>query len=187
MSIRALPAVVFDLDDTLYPEHDYVLSGFQAVSRWSAENLGIDADTAFDELAEFHRAGVRGDTFDRWLHKHGLRAETWTLQLVDVYREHKPRLACFPEVPAVLAELRKSYSIGLVSDGYLEVQRRKLEGLGLFTSFDAIVFSDELGRDAWKPSTRPFREILRRLRVDAHQAVYVADNPLKDFLTGLIM
>jgi hypothetical protein len=37
-------AIVFDLDDTLYPERDYVLRGFRAVAAWSDPNLGIPAD-----------------------------------------------------------------------------------------------------------------------------------------------
>ena len=60
-----LEAVVFDLDDTLYPEADYVLSGFQAVADWAEVHLGI-ADlssllmgtVAFNSLYNYGRARV---------------------------------------------------------------------------------------------------------------------------------
>jgi FMN phosphatase YigB (HAD superfamily) len=54
--------------------------------------------------------------------------------------------------------------------------------LGIESCFDAVVFSDEFGAEHRKPSPRPFRLALRRLRVKAHETVYVADNPGKDFL-----
>lgn len=175
-------AIIFDLDDTLYPERDYVLSGFRAVSRWVEEHLGIPAQSAYDELSRLFREGVRGDTFNRWLRSHNLQAEPWVPQLVAVYREHEPTLESFPGVPALLWSLRRRYRLGLVSDGYLKVQQGKLNALKLGHHFDAIVFSDEYGPDAWKPSTKPFKMVLGRLRIKPSRAVYVADNPKKDFL-----
>jgi putative hydrolase of the HAD superfamily len=102
--------------------------------------------------------------------------------MVRVYRSHRPVLAPFPEVPRLLARLRPRFRLGLLSDGYLAVQQGKLAALGLGGWFDAIVFSDQWGREAWKPSPRPFLAVLEALRVPAERAVYVADNPAKDFL-----
>ena len=43
-------AVICDLDDTLYPEREYVRGGFRAVSAWAQEHVGIPADEGFQEL-----------------------------------------------------------------------------------------------------------------------------------------
>lgn len=189
MNARAWQAIIFDLDDTLYPERDYVLSGFRAVSAWAEANLNIPAARAFDELKILFDQGVRGDTFNRWLEHYGLNDNGLAQTLVQVYREHRPTLAPFPDVPELLTILRARYRLGLLSDGYLSVQQRKLDALDLADYFDAIVFSDEFGRAAWKPSPQPFRVVVERLAVAPLQAVYIADNPLKDFLgaraTGL--
>lgn len=175
-------AIVFDLDDTLYPERDYVLGGFRAVAAWAEPRLGLPADRGFAELRSLFEQGVRGDTFNRWLLGHGLDAALLIAEIVRVYREHQPALQPFPEMPKLLHGLRESARLGLVSDGYLDVQRRKLAALGIERYFDAIVFSDEWGRTAWKPSTQPFEAVLRRMDAAAGAAVYVADNPTKDFL-----
>lgn len=181
MHARRWRAVVFDLDDTLYPERAYVASGFRAVARWAAERLGIPEDVAFQGLQEVFNSGVRGNIFDLWLDRvHCSRSAV--AEMIAVYRSHEPTIELFPTMAGLLRELRGKYRLGVVSDGYLAVQAAKARALGLDRWFDSIIFSDELGREHWKPSSRPFQEILARLGVDAHQAVYVADNPLKDFL-----
>lgn len=179
--MSAWRGIVFDLDDTLYPERDYVLSGFRAVAAWASHHLGLPAEQGFSELRSLFERGVRGDTFDRWLGAHGL-APYLAKQLVSVYREHQPVLVPFAGVADLLDALGEKHSLGLLTDGYLAVQRRKLAALDLAHHFDAAVFSDELGREAWKPSPEPYREILDRLGMASSEAVYVADNPLKDFL-----
>ena len=175
-------AVVFDLDDTLYPEHDFVLGGFRAVAHWLAPRLGLPTQMVYDRLCSLYEAGVRGKTFDLCLRTLGVSGTDLIPDLVQVYRDHTPRLEPFPESIPVLVNLRAKYRLGLVSDGYLAVQQRKLEALGLVPYFDAIVFSDQWGRDAWKPNIKPFKAVLERLDVSPDAAIYVADNPLKDFL-----
>lgn len=177
-----LQAIVFDLDDTLYPEHTFVLSGFRAVAAWTEERLGMPANQSFAELQNLFHEGVRGNTFDRWLESHGFNPNGLVPQMVRAYREHDPYIEPYPEVPALLQRLGQQYRLGLVSDGHLGVQQRKLAALNLRTYFDAVIFSDEWGRDAWKPSTKPFEVVLARLNLEGTEAVYVADNPSKDFL-----
>lgn len=180
-------AVVFDLDDTLYPEREFVMSGFRAVAKWVETYLGFQCDQTFADLQVLYESGVRGDTFNRWVARRGMLDEAVVSRLVHVYREHLPYLELFPEAHALLKRLHRKYKLGLVSDGYLDVQRRKLAALNIQPLFDAIVFSDEWGREAWKPSIKPFHEVLDRLGVSGSVAMYVADNPLKDFLGARAM
>lgn len=175
-------ALIFDLDDTLYPEREYVLSGFRAVASWAAERLGVSENQGFSELNAYFKEGIRGDTFNRWLERHNLSSPENLARLISVYRSHQPSLSPFPVVPHLLASLKERYRLGIVSDGYLEVQRAKFAGLGLAPYFHSVVFSDEFGRNHWKPSTRPFEAIVERLNVTPEQAVYIADNPIKDFI-----
>lgn len=158
------------------------MSGFQAVAVWAEENLAIPAGHGLAELWSLFEAGVRGDTFNRWLGLHGLATDDLEPQMVRIYREHIPSLKPFHEVPSLLTTLHQHYRLGLVSDGYLDVQQRKLAALRLASYFDAIVFSDEWGREAWKPSTKPFEVVLERLCVTPPTSIYVADNSLKDFI-----
>jgi len=175
-------AVIFDLDDTLYPERDFVLSGLMAAAVWAETRLDIPSSQGFDELQELYERGVRGNIFDQWLSTHMLHSTQLVSELVAVYREHSPVLKPFEDVLPTLNVLKGQCRLGLVTDGYLAVQLRKWRSLGLSDYFEAVVFSDELGRRHWKPSSKPFSTILERMRLNPAAAVYVGDNPEKDFI-----
>ena len=181
-------AVVFDLDDTLYGERDYVRSGYRAVSRHLAaapggERLGRDgraaeewlwerfcrgrADRAFDELNEAFDLGLAGDDIRR---------------LVEVFRSHRPDIRPFDATAEMLTQLKGRYRLGLLSDGFLPAQRLKLDVLGLGGLFDTVLFTEELGRECWKPSPAGFRAVVGELDVDHRACAYVGDNPAKDFV-----
>lgn len=179
--MNSLQAIVFDLDDTLYSEQDYVLSGFKAVANWASVNLGIDEAQGSTTLCNLYHQGVRNNTFNQWLAIHRIENPEVVTKLLDVYREHLPTISPFGASIDLLTTLTKSYKIGLVSDGYLQVQQRKWAALGLDSFFDAVVFSDSLGRENWKPSTAPFKLVLEQLNIAPEFSVYIGDNPRKDF------
>lgn len=175
-------AIVFDLDDTLYLERDYVMSGFRAVAAWAEPHLKIPREQGFDELKKLFEQGARGTTFDQWLSAHDLFDPGLVQRLVALYREHEPSIAPFDGVAPLLRSLHETCCLGLLTDGLVAVQQRKLAALGLAEHFDVVVFSDEWGRGAWKPSPIPFNIVLERLQASGREVVYVGDNPQKDFI-----
>lgn len=177
-----LEAVVFDLDDTLFAERQYVLSGFRAVAVWLDDRHGVAQGPAFSELRDLFEGGVRHNTFDEWLAARDLAGTISVTELVGVYRDHPPSISPAPGIRELLDRLKGRYRLGLVSDGYAQVQRGKFKALGLERYFDAVVFSDDLGREHWKPSPRPFEAVTDLLDVAPGNSVYIADNPTKDFI-----
>lgn len=174
--------VVFDLDDTLYPEREYVRSGYRAVEAFLRARRGVELPLA-DWLWGRFCSGRTSGAFDA-MNEHfrlGLTRED-LLDLVDEYRGHAPSIQPYPDVPGLLDQLGARYRLGLLSDGYLPAQRLKLEALGLGSRFEAIVFTEEIGRDAWKPSPTGFERIREMLDVPHDACAYVSDNPAKDFL-----
>jgi len=174
-------AIVFDLDDTLYLERDFVMSGFHAVAKWSEQFLSIPEEVTFKELKSLFNQGIRGNIFNLLLESHDLLADEVVEKMISVYREHNPSISPFPDVKGVLIELKKYYFLGIISDGYLEVQERKLNALGIEDFFDAVIFTDEWGKEAWKPNKKSFELISCKFNVSPSQCIYVADNPEKDF------
>ncbi|MCH7567543.1 MAG: HAD family hydrolase [Nitrospirae bacterium] len=177
-----LKAIVFDLDDTLYPERQYALSGFSAVADWAESTLGISRERGYSELVAYFEDGVRGDTFNRWLEAHDLEPGRWIPDMVTIYRDHTPSLEPYPETHSVLRSLRGSYRLGLITQGHKPGQQRKLEALGLAETFEAVLILGEQDRQDWKPSQVPFERLLEELDLAGSQAAHVGDNPLKDFV-----
>lgn len=178
LRIRTL---VLDLDDTLYPERDYVRSGFRAVDGWLREQRGREG--FFAETWALFEAGRRGSIFDEAMEKLGVpEAAALVPQLVDVYRAHDPEIALFPDAVALLDWAAGRHALAIVTDGYAAVQRRKLRALGLDRRFREIVVTDELGRGCWKPHPAAFERVMRRFGGAPDSFLYVGDNPRKDFL-----
>lgn len=177
------PVLVFDLDDTLYAERDYVLGGFSAVGDWLRKTKSI---TGFSEIAEKHFVdGTRGNIFDLALNNLGITNSPGLVnEMVRVYREHAPKLSLFPDAAWALEFFTGKAKLGLLSDGYLAVQQRKVAALGISSRFDTMVFSDAFGREAWKPSRVPYERVMSVLEHQGTDCVYVADNPAKDFVTA---
>src|SRR4051812_6149568 len=95
-------AVIFDLDDTLYREHDYVRSGFAAVARrLAAEPAAPPERELYGALEQEWRRNGRGRVFDAVLADTGLAVDVG--ELVAVYREHEPQLTLYPDAERALS------------------------------------------------------------------------------------
>ncbi len=177
--------VVFDLDDTLVLERHYVRSGFRAVSQFVAQQTSISHDDCFASLIGLFDAGVRGDTFDRFIADRARSSANLTVaNLVAVYRSHTPDIHLSVEVRELLERLRTARGVGLalVTDGPAVAQRNKIEALHLGDLMDTVVVTAELGDGRSKPHPAAFEQVQRHWPgVAADRFLYVGDNPTKDF------
>lgn len=178
-------AILFDLDDTLFDEMQFIKGGFKAVSSYISKNNNIDQRVVYQLLLDVLEEHGRGKTFDIVLKKLSLYNEKLIPKLVEVYRTHKPNLFLYPEVSTVLSSLRKQgYKLGIITDGNVEVQRNKVEALKIKDFFDCMIFSNEYGIEKQKPNPLPYQKAMEKLEASANETVYIGDNPYKDFITA---
>lgn len=177
-----MKAVIFDLDDTLISEKDYVLSGYRTVAENLCAGLDTDSGIIYDILKKEFEVSAK-NVFNRLYERLGLSYEEEDIKaLVKIYREHEPDIAFFEDVLPALGKLRENGLLpGVLSDGYLVTQRNKAKAVELDKFFDITVFTDELGKEYWKPSVRGFEVIAQKTGVELKDMVYVGDNPKKDF------
>ncbi|WP_187170541.1 HAD family hydrolase [Salidesulfovibrio onnuriiensis] len=178
----AVRGVVFDMDDTLCLERDYVKSGFRAVADHVRD--AADAEEVFGALWAMFEEGVRGDTFNRLMDRFPTVAGAFDIPtLVSVYRNHTPSVSFLPGIGELLATLRGlNIKIGVLSDGPLASQQAKAVALGVYQVADAVMLTDSLGRECWKPSPEGFLRLEAELGLSGHELVYVGDNVEKDFI-----
>jgi HAD superfamily hydrolase (TIGR01549 family) len=169
-------AVIFDLDDTLYPEKEYVRSGFAA----AAACMPQVADAAQKLWLAFEQ-GL--PAIDAVLEAEGLRSETLRMNCLKAYREHDPEIMLYPEAKELLEWLKaRSVRLGVITDGRPEGQWAKLKALGLTDAVDRIIVTDELGGVQFrKPCDIAFRLMQGHMQIPYGQMLYVGDNPVKDF------
>ncbi len=169
---------VFDIDDTLYLERDYVRSGFQAVGEWAAQWLDI-ADFGDRCWCRF-QAGRRQLIFDEVLQERGYDpVPSLVGALVEIYRTHVPAITLCPDAKAALHSISEIASVAIITDGPAVSQARKVAALGLHDHARPIVLTDVLGSEFRKPHPRAFEHVMRCR--PAGQYIYIADNPAKDF------
>ncbi len=175
--------VVFDLDDTLYLERDYVRSGFVHVARLVATSAEESRDIEAWLWRTFEK-GVRGDTFDRLIAARPELADRVTAaELVAAYRGHAPSISLVPGIPELLERLRgRGLRLGVLSDGPLASQRAKAEALGLDEWFDPVLLTASEHAGFAKPGTRGFEWMAAMWHLPPVELAYIADNPLKDFI-----
>lgn len=161
--------VVFDLDDTLYKEVDYVRSGLMAV----AHHFGDDS-----LLALMLKARSKGmNAFEAVKEQ---RSDAEIDKMIEIYRNHKPQISLSRDTTLTLDYLHSKYTLALVTDGRSVGQRNKIEALALERYFapEDIIISEEFGSD--KHSAANFKTIEKN-HPGAESYFYIGDNPEKDF------
>jgi putative hydrolase of the HAD superfamily len=175
------PCLVFDLDDTLYLEREYVRSGFEAVGHWAARHLGI---SDFGERAwRLFEGGRRSVVFDVLLRESGWNPSPMLIaQMVEVYRTHSPRISAPPDAIDCLSSFHGTGILALISDGPPTSQQLKLRALKLEQFFEIVVFTGVWDQTFAKPHARSFQLVQARLAPCDKRFIYIADNPRKDFI-----
>jgi putative hydrolase of the HAD superfamily len=179
-----ISTIIFDLDDTLYDEIDYCRSGFLAVSRYVAERFpGASAKPLYEAMVHQFETGNRKTVFNAALKSCRIAFDDdLVATLIEAYRNHHPAITLPPESKKTLDELGKRYKLAMLTDGFLPAQRYKVQALGIERYFQSIIYTEELGREHWKPSPLGFQKIMFDLGVEASECVYVGDNEEKDFI-----
>ena len=183
-------AALFDLDDTLHDDTRAYRHAAQAAAADGASATGVDASELYEAYVR------RADTFWRVLSPSSLganlvdlRASMWTGALADrgiedavlgsrlaiAYNRYRATLLeLWPGVREMLARLRAAgIKTGIVTNGFAETHRDKIDVLGLTDAVDGVFVADEVG--TVKPDPEFFFHAARVLGVDPAACVVVGD------------
>lgn len=177
-----IKAVIFDLDDTLISEKEYIESGYKQIASLLSKKYGQPVHELYQLMLKLLMENS-SNVFNRLLDQVGINyTKKEVLELVEEYRNHFPTIKFFEDVLPCIRMLReKGIKIGIITDGYMHAQRQKLKAVHAAKYFDEIIITDELGRDFWKPHPKAFEIMRERLNLEYNQMVYIGDNPKKDF------
>lgn len=165
--------LVFDLDDTLYKEIDFLKSAYRHIAFLLEEDLD---DYIYEEMIELYEEGA--STFDVIKEKYDF--EMSVKEMVHEYRYHLPTISLNRETELLLEELKsKEVMMGVITDGRGESQRNKLHALGILDLFEDLIISGEFGSE--KPDEANFKYYNNKYPNKSF--TYIGDNFKKDFLS----
>lgn len=169
--------ILFDLDDTLYSEKEYVKSGYKQIAKICPE-----IDNMYLKLWDAFQSGEKA--IDFVLKNENLHSDKMLFDCLKAYREQEPEISLYPGVADMLSDLKnRGLKLGIITDGRPKGQHAKIKALGLEKYFERIIITDELGGVEYrKPNPQAFIEMKDFFGVEYSEMVYIGDNIKKDFI-----
>lgn len=176
--LDGIKVVVFDLDDTLYSEKEYVRSGYHEIAKILPFIKNVE-----DKLWNFFEN--KKSAIDELLISENCYSDDLKNKCLETYRNQEPSLHLYPGVEDMLIKLRtQGFKLGMITDGRPEGQRAKLKSLDIEKYFDKIIITDELGGIEYrKPNSLSYTIMKDFFNCDYKVMIYVGDNLRKDFIS----
>jgi FMN hydrolase / 5-amino-6-(5-phospho-D-ribitylamino)uracil phosphatase len=176
--------VLFDLDDTLCDYAGARLGrlriAFSLAMQGQSRDHPVDLDRLIEDSLAIHPHGT--EHFAELFGRHGIGGAEEAEVAAAWYRANRFHgLQLFADAVETLQTVRQALPdrrLGMVTNGPTDVQRAKIDLLGVASHVDFIIISEEFG--AWKPDPAIFREALRLGEATAADAVFVGDSPDHD-------
>jgi len=191
---RATPrAVFFDLDNTLYDHRRAAREALAEVyRRYNVGAAGTDVETftrLFFEINQRLWLGLAGGEIDvptlrarRFAELFGRVGVAGEFDPAAVGQEYLAvyleRSYPLPGAEEVLAALAPVLPLGLLTNGFTDIQRPKIARLGWEAYFTWVAVAEELG--VFKPDAAVYAQICRIADLPPAEILYVGDSPVED-------
>lgn len=184
--MSVIRAVLFDLDDTLWPIVPVIERAENILYAWlQCEAPAVARQVTIDSMRKRRQALMATDPvyqLDLRALRHAVLAEAFTgcgedvakvNQAMEVFSRARNEVNPFDDVVPTLTSLQGRVALGSISNGVAD-----LHAIGMAHFFQASVAAHRFGRA--KPDAAIFHAACDALRVAPHEAVYVGDDPLLD-------
>ncbi len=159
------------------PARDYCL--LVGISSW--EGLWAEFSGEDDNLARLRAWApfYQQDSWNQALLHHGIEDISFAENLAAFFMDNRlNRHVVYPEVLPLLKQLKKSYKLGLITNGAPDVQQKKIQGAGFASSFDKIIISGDFG--IGKPDPRIFNIALDQLSAAPGRTMMIGNSLYSD-------
>ena len=178
-------AIYFDLDNTLIDRTGAAYDIYcDIVSDYLPhyEKHSIEFEAAVQRLMIWDEYGTieKSHVFSRFCKMYNLDENLIQIlsnRWADQFGEYARTFSASEET---LKELAKKYRLGLLTNGYPHMQRKKLEKSGLEKYFEVVIVSGEHGMH--KPDVRIFQMACEKMGLRPEEIVFVGDTFAADIL-----
>ena len=190
--MKDITVIAFDLDDTLWPCMPVIDHAEATLYQWLAQHYPR-ISTAFSpgELIEQRKQFMTREhrfTVDLSLMRHeflkylAIEArydpERFSRDGFEVFYLARQQVSFYDDVIPCLERLSKKFKLGSISNGNASVEK-----VGLGHLIEHAVSASEL--KVAKPDSLIYHSLVEHFKVEAHQVLYVGDDPLFDVVGSL--
>lgn len=177
-------SIIFDLDDTLYPQLEYTRQCLHATVNYISDISGENKEVIkvkLDEILE--KNGIEYKFIFNDLFKEiNFDGTPHLKEILELFWSCKPEITTFDNVLDVLTLLEKHYRLAILTDGHVHIQEQKINTLGIKDFFEYVLVTDSLGVEYRKPSEVGYKKLLEDMNIKPQECIYVGNDPRKDFL-----
>jgi putative hydrolase of the HAD superfamily len=182
--------IFIDLDRTLYDfDKSTLLTFMELYEKFTMWKNGVEPFEEFLELYQKNNVEFWAKYRNGSISKKFLKVERFHVTLLhfgvndrafagrfaaDYLRLAPLKQALFPNVREALEYLQTKYSLHVITNGFDQVQRIKMEANDLNRYFTTVTTSEEAG--AKKPSERIFRFALRKSSANPAESIMIGDD-----------
>jgi putative hydrolase of the HAD superfamily len=170
--------LIFDLDDTLFNEIDFLISAYNEISQFLSNVCGVDKskNEIFDYMYSTYLR--KKNPFEQVILFLKIK-NIDVFDLLDIYRNHLPNISLNDDVKELLDYLKdRKFILGIITDGRSIQQRNKIKALNLDYYISGLVISEEFGCE--KPNLENYKFFEQKF--PNSNFTYIGDNINKDFI-----
>lgn len=170
--------ICIDLDDTLYNEVDYVVSGYKIIEEWfdKTQKIKINYKHTYRDIINNSKNHIQV-----FLKKNNLE-DKFFKPCLNIIRSHKPCIKLNIKNEKKLINLKNTFhNLILITNGRSSSQRGKIKSLKISKFFNDVFISDEIGIK--KPDLKLYEKIKKKY-ID-HNMLFIGDNIDVDLITPI--
>lgn len=177
-----IKALIFDLDDTLWPVAPLIRAAEVSLQDWIAFTLpSVATNYSIEDLRLRRQALIATDirfSYDLWALRHTLLRQVFVEHGADpeladeamqVFAQARNRVNFYPDVIPALDSMRGKYILGSISNGFADIR-----AIGLDQHFSVSLAAHTFG--CAKPDPRIFLAMLAELNLPPAQVMYIGDD-----------
>lgn len=186
MKSHPIKAVLFDLDDTLWPVAPVIANAESVLYDWLKIQLpGVTRQFSPEQLQALRAELLPTDPqyqFNLWALRHATLTQACHLtgenkvlvdQAMDIFSAARNAVTPFDDVLPGLTRLRRRFALGSISNGFADLQ-----AIGIAHHFQTSLAAHQFG--SAKPDPAIFHAACAALSVAPCEAIYVGDDPVLD-------
>lgn len=175
--LKCYKVIVFDLDNTLYDENEYLFAAYADIGCYVARKTGGNAFEYEAFLIHTFQKEGRYNLFDKFICNFCLTEIITKKELLNILRSNDNTLHVYKSLKMLLNDLlqKEQYKVYILTNGNVLQQRNKIEHLDISDLLPNIkvIYADEY---IPKPSPFCLYEIIKNEKINTRDIVFIGDS-----------